>query len=458
MSAAAVVLGGSAYDWEAPQREAWMDDAACANTDPDQFFPEKGGSTRDAKKICGGCDVRQQCLEYALRRDERFGIWGGLSERERRPLRRAAAPAEVVRTEPRKQRWTWTDEADQVLREMREQLKSDAAIAGRLGISPPTVTKRRKALGFESLPSGWKAKRGEREVAKPSVPGFRPEELVRPVPQIEEEIVMEQSTVEKRRGGRKPAPHGTNTHWSKYGCRDAATCPGGEGGVTCAAAHEAWLAARTTVGAPVRTSEEIPTPQTAAEDSETIGIALHDAEPGEPVEFVVGSPDLTPSGFIDLVAIGFPRVPDDEIREPAPDLESAQYAEVVRFGIHDDVDEQESAAAVAAHTAEASLGDLRARFGEYNPGGGDRAHGGLLEDLRITRIRLVEAQEMVGRLERELGAARATIEAVRVAEQMRDRAAEATLEEFTALAGLPVAVQVSFEDGRLSGVRVEVAA
>ena len=66
----------------------WQTDALCAQTDPEAFFPEKGGSTRDAKRICTGCVVRGQCLEYALENDERFGIWGGLSERERRKLRR----------------------------------------------------------------------------------------------------------------------------------------------------------------------------------------------------------------------------------------------------------------------------------------------------------------------------------------------------------------------------------
>ena len=68
----------------------WQSDALCAQTDPEAFFPEKGGSTRDAKRICTSCEVRAQCLEYALQNDERFGIWGGLSERERRKLRRRA--------------------------------------------------------------------------------------------------------------------------------------------------------------------------------------------------------------------------------------------------------------------------------------------------------------------------------------------------------------------------------
>jgi WhiB family redox-sensing transcriptional regulator len=70
---------------------SWQTDSLCAQTDPEAFFPEKGGSTRDAKKICSSCEVRSQCLEYALKNDERFGIWGGLSERERRKLRKRAS-------------------------------------------------------------------------------------------------------------------------------------------------------------------------------------------------------------------------------------------------------------------------------------------------------------------------------------------------------------------------------
>jgi WhiB family redox-sensing transcriptional regulator len=70
--------------------QSWQEQALCAETDPEAFFPEKGGSTREAKKICTGCEVKAQCLEYALSNDERFGIWGGLSERERRRLRRRA--------------------------------------------------------------------------------------------------------------------------------------------------------------------------------------------------------------------------------------------------------------------------------------------------------------------------------------------------------------------------------
>jgi len=74
--------------FDEPDQQEWQERALCAQTDPEAFFPEKGGSTREAKRICLGCEVRAECLEYALAHDERFGIWGGLSERERRRLKR----------------------------------------------------------------------------------------------------------------------------------------------------------------------------------------------------------------------------------------------------------------------------------------------------------------------------------------------------------------------------------
>lgn len=69
----------------------WHDQANCLGVDPDLFFPERGASTREAKEVCKGCVVRGECLEYALANGEKFGIWGGLSERERRRLRRQRA-------------------------------------------------------------------------------------------------------------------------------------------------------------------------------------------------------------------------------------------------------------------------------------------------------------------------------------------------------------------------------
>ena len=72
---------------------SWQDEANCLGVDPDLFFPERGASTREAKEICRGCVVRLDCLEYALVNGEKFGIWGGMSARERRRLTRQRAQA-----------------------------------------------------------------------------------------------------------------------------------------------------------------------------------------------------------------------------------------------------------------------------------------------------------------------------------------------------------------------------
>ena len=72
---------------------AWQDLANCRGADPDLFFPERGASTRTAKGICRECSVRNECLEFAIVSSEKFGIWGGLSERERRKIRRQRAVA-----------------------------------------------------------------------------------------------------------------------------------------------------------------------------------------------------------------------------------------------------------------------------------------------------------------------------------------------------------------------------
>lgn len=86
--------------FDLPAEPAWFRQAACQYADGEMFHPEKGGSTREAKRICNGvpgvlpgCPVQRQCLEYAIANDERFGVWGGKSAKERRRLqaRRLAA-------------------------------------------------------------------------------------------------------------------------------------------------------------------------------------------------------------------------------------------------------------------------------------------------------------------------------------------------------------------------------
>jgi WhiB family redox-sensing transcriptional regulator len=86
----AMVMSGPFEDEELGGELDWQERALCAQTDPEAFFPEKGGSTREAKRVCMSCEVRGECLDYALANDERFGIWGGLSERERRRIKKHA--------------------------------------------------------------------------------------------------------------------------------------------------------------------------------------------------------------------------------------------------------------------------------------------------------------------------------------------------------------------------------
>jgi len=84
---AAAASGRRGHRFDVGDR-SWQVQANCLGVDPDLFFPERGASTREAKAVCRACVVRQDCLEYALVNGEKFGIWGGLSERERRRLRR----------------------------------------------------------------------------------------------------------------------------------------------------------------------------------------------------------------------------------------------------------------------------------------------------------------------------------------------------------------------------------
>lgn len=75
-------------------RLAWKAHGKCRGCDPNLFYPERGTSTREAKAVCAACTVRTECLEYSLANGERFGIWGGASERERRRIRQRRTVAQ----------------------------------------------------------------------------------------------------------------------------------------------------------------------------------------------------------------------------------------------------------------------------------------------------------------------------------------------------------------------------
>ena len=74
-----------------PQPPAWTEGAVCAQTDANLFFPERGESSREAKRVCAVCPVISECLAWALDTHENTGVWGGTTPRERRAVRRGAA-------------------------------------------------------------------------------------------------------------------------------------------------------------------------------------------------------------------------------------------------------------------------------------------------------------------------------------------------------------------------------
>lgn len=89
----------------APRSLDWQERALCADLDPELFYPAKGECAREAKAVCAQCPVRLQCLEYAIANDEKFGIFGGLSERERRVIRKERRSAALSRTIPNDILW-----------------------------------------------------------------------------------------------------------------------------------------------------------------------------------------------------------------------------------------------------------------------------------------------------------------------------------------------------------------
>ena len=123
----------------------WMADGLCAEVDPELFYPEGGESNRDAKRICAGCEVRVECLAYALAHRERFGVWGGTTERERRRMRRP-----VIRQAPGRRR---PDKREGVVRQLAATL-TDPEIAVRLGCSARTVLRIRSAAGIPAARPG----------------------------------------------------------------------------------------------------------------------------------------------------------------------------------------------------------------------------------------------------------------------------------------------------------------
>ncbi len=136
---------------------AWSERALCASTNPEAFFPEKGGSIREAKKVCLACEVRVECLDYAMTHGERFGIWGGLSERERKRLARDYQPLKIrnVATskvqEPRNSNFILSTVHFQTFSDCKtigEKFRENGAVI--LNMSESNEVERRRATDFLS--------------------------------------------------------------------------------------------------------------------------------------------------------------------------------------------------------------------------------------------------------------------------------------------------------------------
>lgn len=121
--------------------EVWQDRALCAQVGFDIFFPEKGGSTHEAKQVCGSCPVRDECLEYALAENVSHGVWGGLSAPQREELRR-----QRFEGDPRRQRKQYAVKRDAQIAKLATIGASSRVIANQVGVSTRTVFRARKRL------------------------------------------------------------------------------------------------------------------------------------------------------------------------------------------------------------------------------------------------------------------------------------------------------------------------
>jgi hypothetical protein len=108
----------------------WARQASCAGENPDIFFPPKTSPGTEAREICQRCPVRQDCLDYAMRADIRYGIWGGLDENERHSLRRKQARSRSRGQGGRRPAGSWTDMSIAGCRMILIFLAGDPAMQG----------------------------------------------------------------------------------------------------------------------------------------------------------------------------------------------------------------------------------------------------------------------------------------------------------------------------------------
>jgi len=136
-----------------PAPPSWMADALCGWADADLWFPEPSRSSAPAKRICNGttgrppCPVKADCLTHALANGERYGTWGGLSERERAPLHKATGRPPRTQPHKRQPRRLITDDQRQQIRDLTViNGLSIRDISRKLGISEGSVSRVRAAM------------------------------------------------------------------------------------------------------------------------------------------------------------------------------------------------------------------------------------------------------------------------------------------------------------------------
>jgi WhiB family redox-sensing transcriptional regulator len=120
----------------------WRDYAVCQTVDPELFFPDgPGGATKakaeQAKRVCKGCPVRRECLDWAFETGQHHGVLGGLTQEERLEFRRVTQPLSVHRR-PAIDRCI---QARGVIEEMRAQGHGFRAIARRIGVGRDVLRK-----------------------------------------------------------------------------------------------------------------------------------------------------------------------------------------------------------------------------------------------------------------------------------------------------------------------------
>lgn len=140
---------------------AWQNRANCRDNAVDEFYPEGFGRAprvKYAKRVCSACDVRAECLAWALDNDERHGIWGGLTERERMRLAKGLEPK-------RFERFKIQPEIVERMTELYEDGLSLIEVAEKVGCSPDAVRVHLKRIGVKLRPRGGRRSNSKGEAA-----------------------------------------------------------------------------------------------------------------------------------------------------------------------------------------------------------------------------------------------------------------------------------------------------